>query len=223
MLADLYIDNKRFLMDVITVGSYLRSIHVDCDQDDYGSWAEELFEASADYFGFVNYIPPAECIKQANCILEKIPKNSPFVGFEANMLREFLENDKDDFEIECLGAFLATRSIIGTKPYCKTNKTLIHARMFGYRSAKELPEQLTPLQQKYKIRWHMDRLLLELQTNWHLKTISNHQRGMCISYELSYEQLALQVEKNKQKIKYQQLRENKRKAIETAKTQIKTH
>jgi hypothetical protein len=69
----------------------------------------------------------------------------------------------------------------------------------------------------------MDKVLLELQTNWFLKIFSNHQRGMYISFDISLDELALKSEKSKQITKIQQFKDMKKKAIENAKIQLTTH
>ena len=93
--------------------------------------------------------------------------------------------------------------------------------MFGYSTAKELPAKLTPIEKKYQIRWHMDKVLLELQMSWFLKTISIHQRGMYVSFDVSIDELAVKSERIKQLTKIQQFRDTKREVIKKAKGKIK--
>lgn len=162
-------------------------------------------------------------ISNAIQILRVMPSKCPIVGIEKEMLFDFYKNEKSDFDIKCLAAFLGIRSILGTKQLCKTNKAMIHARMFGYITTKEMPEKLTPIENKYKVRWHMDKILVELQANWFLKLISNHQRGMYVSFDCTLDELALKSEESKQLSKIKQLREMKQKAIENAKKQLTTH
>lgn len=47
------------------------------------------------------------------------------------------------------------------------------------------------LMQKYSIRYHIDNVLLELQTNWGLKLYSDHSRGFYLSFTKSLEELAV--------------------------------
>lgn len=209
MLKELHIDNKKFFNDSLDVGIYLYS------QTLKGA-EEKCYRAALKYLG-ITHGNIQGGIDTAKQVLYSMPKKYPLVGIEKEMLFDYYKNDKDDFDIACLGAFLGIKSILGKKPYCKTNKALIHARMFGYTTANELPDKLTSLQQKYQYRRQMDKILIELQMNWFLKTISNHQRGMMISFDLSFDELAVIIEKNKQQTKIQQLREMKREAISNAK------
>lgn len=215
MLKDLHSNSKRFFDDAFDVGLYLYSKTLTGSE-------EKRYKDSLHFFGITqrNFKNGIVTAKQ---FLNRIPDKYPTIGIEKDMLFDYYKNDKSDFDIICLSAFLGIRSILGKKPYDKTNKSLIHARMFGYNTAKELPVELTPLQEKYKIRWHMDKLLEELQINWHLKVLWNHNRGFYLSFDLSFDEMAAIIEKDKQIFKIQQLKELKKKAIEGAKTKITTH
>jgi len=215
MMKDLYADRKKFFENVFDVGIYLYSKTLT-------GLEEKRYRDASDFFGIKQkYI--RDCIANAKEILFGMPEKYPLTGIEIDMLWDYYKNEKNDFDIVCIGAFLGIKSILGKKPYDKTNKALIHARMFGYTSAKVFPTQLNPLQEKYKIRWHMDKVLLELQTNWHLKILWNHNRGFYISFDLTFDEMALIIEKAKQLTKIQQIKELKIKAIESAKTQFTTH
>ncbi|MFA5300198.1 MAG: hypothetical protein WC389_18580 [Lutibacter sp.] len=215
MMKDLHINSKGFFSDVFDVGIYLYSKTLKGSE-------EKCYRDALKFLGITQGNIKTG-ISNAKRILCRMPEKYPIVGIEKNMLFDYYKNEKSDFDIICLGTFLGIRSILGTKQYCKTNKALIHARLFGYITAKELPAKLTPIEKKYQIRWHMDKVLIELQTNWFLKLISNHQRGMYISFDLSLDELAVKSEANKQLSKIKQFKETKRKAIENAKAQLTTH
>ena len=215
MLRELHNDSGKFLNDVFDVGIYLYSKSLTGSE-------EKKYKDALKFLGITQgYVPGA--IQNAKNVLHKIPAKYPTTGIDREMLFDYYKHEKTDFDFACLGAFLGIKSIIGTKPFCKTNKAFIHARMFGYTTAKELPAKLTPIEEKYQVRWHMDKVLLELQTNWFLKIFSNHQRGMYISFDISLDELALKSEKSKQITKIQQFKDMKKKAIENAKIQLTTH
>jgi len=99
-----------------------------------------------------------------------------------NLLFDFRDNNKTEFDLIQFASFIAIRSIIGTKHYCFTNKKMIIARMFGYKSLKDLPEKLPSiieqLQCKYSKRHHFDKLVQSLEmNNWNVMFYSNHMRG----------------------------------------------
>ena len=215
MLKELHTNPKVFLNNVFDVGVYSYSKTLSGSE-------EKCYKDSLKFLG-ITQGNIKDRIANAKNILYKIPAKYPTTGIEKDMLFDFYKNEKSDFDIICLGAFLGIKSILGTKQYCKTNKAFIHARLFGYVSTKELTAKLTPIEKKYQIRWHMDKILLELQTNWFLKLISNHQRGMYISFDFTLNELAVKSEGSKQVTKLQQLKELKAKAIEGAKAQLTTY
>jgi hypothetical protein len=215
MLADLHLNSKKFFDNVFDVGIYTYSKNLTGSE-------EKKYKASLEFLG-ITQGSVKSAIDNAKSILRRMPAKYPTTGIEKGMLFDYYKNEKTEFEIMCLSAFLAIKSILGTKPYCKTNKALIHARMFGYSSVKDIPAKLTPLQLRYQIRWHMDKVLTSLQTDWFVKIISSHHRGMYLSIDLELNELVSKIAANKQSVKIQQLRENKKKAIESAKAQLTAH
>lgn len=213
MLKELYTNSTKFFDDAFDVGVYLYSKTLE------GSEGKRYRDAKK-FFNVTQGGSPITAINNAKRILNSMPAKYPMTGIEKNIYFDYYKNDKSEFEKICLGGFLGIKSILGKKPLCKTNKSMIHVRMFGYSSMNDLPSKLTPLQAKYQIRWHMDKLLLELQENWFLKAFSDHQRGMYISFDLSLDELALKSEESKQRAKKQKFKEAKRDAIEKAKLHI---
>ncbi len=209
MLKGLYENSDKFFNDVFDVGIYLYSKTLEGDE-------EKRYKDSLKFLGITQkYITAG--IKNAKSILSNMPDKYPIAGIDKDMLFNYYRNAKTEFELICLGAFLGIKSIIGKKPYDKTNKAMIHARMFGYTSHKDLPKSLTPLQKKYLIRWQMDKVILELQLNWNLKVYWNHDRGIYISFDLPLKKLAETVEKNKRKAKIQELKDEKKRIRESFK------
>lgn len=72
------------------------------------------------------------------------------------------------------------------------------------------------LMQKYSIRYHIDNVLLELQTNWGLKLYSDHSRGFYLSFTKSLEELAVISIEDKAKSKTKILSQERAKAKESA-------
>lgn len=228
MLKELHVNSKSFFNSVFDVGVYQYSKTLKGTE-------EEQYMDALHFFGITQgNIKTA--ISNAKRVLDRMPSKYPTTGIEKDMLFDFYKTEKSDFDIICLGAFLGLKSLIGAKPYTKTNKAMIHSRMFGYASPKEMPDplsagrynkeipkELTALQNKYKVRWHMDKILMELQIDWFLKMISDHVRGMYVSFDISLDELALKNEESKQLTKIEQFREFKRKAIDSAKAQLTAH
>lgn len=205
LLRDLYSDCRRFANNAFDVGIYIYSLTLEGDE-------KKRFDDAGSFLNVTN-----GSLKNAKEILSNISATCPRTGIDREMLFNYYRFNKTEFEIVCLGAFLGIKSIIGKKPYDKTNKILIYARMFGYCTARELPEALTEIQLKYKQRYHMDRVLTELQLNWNLKILWNHNRGFYVSFDLSLEDLAVVVQKDKRKYQLKQLQAAKQAAFEKAK------
>jgi hypothetical protein len=220
MLKDLHKDYQKFCNDVFDIGIYLKS------KSENGKTELARYKNACHFFGITQGNKEGGIINAKN-ILSRSPslKRQPITGIEKDTLFEYYKNEKSEFDVICLSAFLGIKSIIGTKPYCKTNKKMIHARMFGYNSIKDLPQNrfLSASEKKYLIRWHMDKLLLELQLNWFLKLISHNQRGMYVSFDVDLNELAKAVIKNKQQTKLHKLRDVKTKALKQAEHEFTTH
>jgi hypothetical protein len=218
MLKTLHTNSKQFFNDVFDVGIYLKS------QSEKGSTDLARYKSACHTLGITQSNKEGG-IRNALTIISGSFKKQPFTGIEKDMLFDYYKNEKSENDIIYLSAFLGIKSIIGTKPYCKTNKRMIHARMFGYNTPKELPAQkfLSEREKKLQIRWHMDKILLELQMNWFLKLISSHQRGMYISFDIDLNELSKIIVKNKQHTKLQQLRNEKNKALAQAEYEFTTH
>ncbi len=205
MLKELYSNGKKFFNNSFDVGVYLYAKTLNGSE-------EERYADALKFLG-ITQKNIDKAISNAKVILKGLPDKYPTVGIEIGMLFDYYQNEKDEFEIICLGAFLGIRSILGKKPSCKTNKQMIHARMFGYTSPKEIPDKLSPLEEKYSRRWHMDKLLIELQMNWHLKLYASNQRGMYVSFDLELPKLVEIAEKSKHKNRVAEFRKMKQELI----------
>ncbi len=166
-------------------------------------------------------------LKQGKQIEVEIPANEPMPMLSTNLLFDYLKNEKNEFEIAQLLAYMAIRSIIGKSQYGKTNKQHIVARMFGFSSIKAMPSELTPaikqLVCKYNLRYHIDKLLQQLELNWHVETYSNYMRGLYVGIGISKEMLAIAAETKKQKNKMAKLRNDKAEARNKALRMIEQH
>jgi hypothetical protein len=165
-----------------------------------------------------------QCLKVAKDIERKIKDKEPMPMVSVSLLFTFRDNDKSEYELIQFVGYIAINSILGKRITVKTNKAHIVCRMFGYSSVKHLPEELpksiAELYNRYTKRYHIDKLLMNLELNWKLRTYSNKIRGLYVAMEhkVSFDNLALIVENSKQKNKIKSLKdiktEAKRKALE---------
>lgn len=133
-------------------------------------------------------------------------------GISKELLFEFYINDKSFSEIAVLLSFLAIKSILGKKSYCRITNEFLLCRMAGYTSKiemDELPENL----KKYQKRWHIDTLKMELRKSFGLKIYARYTRGLFVSFELSDEQLIKEVEIKRKKYIEKAQRDEQSKAV----------
>jgi hypothetical protein len=212
MLKQLHTDKMGFLNNSFDVGVYNIAKGLEGDRK------KRVKDAMDPKHLNVTTPDHEKCFLNGSHLANNYPSNSPIVGIEKEMYFDFYKNDKSDFDCSCLAAFLAIRSILGKKTDCKTNKQMIHARMFGYASIKDVPDRLTPEEAKYGKRWHMDKILLELQINWHLKIYSGHKkdrlRGMYVSFDLELPKLIEIAHKSKYMNKVAEFKKRKQAIID---------
>ena len=168
-------------------------------------------------------------------------QNKPYSSIAAQIMWDYYNNAKTSHQVALFCAFCAVRSIIGKAEYRKTNKGLILARMFSYNDAKDfknsIPERFhrnqgkvmferytkeLEVREKYAKRYHMDKLLTDLELSWGLKRYSDHVRGMFLSFSLDYKKLAVVNENSKKKYKLNELKEAKKQATLAVKNSSKT-
>jgi hypothetical protein len=185
---------------------------------------------SFDLFHVPGNIP--ETLRRGKETDKHIPEKEPFPMINIKLLFKFRDYDKSEFEIAQLAAYIAVRSILGKKPYCRTNKLMIISRMFGYTNHFKLFEdnlnekpELYKLYQKYSTRYHIDKVLQELELNWNVIYYSKKIKGMYVGMKdemknISYDSLAVMAEAKKRKNQIQKLKDQKIEARQKAIQQI---
>lgn len=163
-------------------------------------------------------------LKQGLKIMGQIPEKEVMPMIGKHLLFDYRDNDKTEFEVAQLLAYIAIRSIIGEKEYAKTNKTHIVCRMFGYSSVKTIDEETlnSDLFKKYSHRYHIDRVLKHLELDWNLCAYSNKTRGIfvSISKKTPLSKLVEIAENKKLSKRLKDLDAKKRTAISTAKKAV---
>ncbi|WP_276134176.1 hypothetical protein [Polluticoccus soli] len=212
IFKDAFRDIKKCCNNALLYAAYELTTEMESGTD------EEMMEAAAGELEII--FGDYEIAYEAGEELYDEHNGTPMTSISSQILFDY-KNEKTEFEIACFLGFAAFRSILQTKPYCKTNKAHIHARMCGYASVKTLPKELPEIEQKYAARYHMDKVIRHLELNWYLKTFSNHTRGIYFGFDkTSLEALALVNEQAKKKTKEAQLKQAKADALAKAKTSL---
>ena len=108
---------------------------------DFLNQSIEYYQMSQSYKSLEVSGNPAYTLEAGKEIDNTIPDHEPFPMINNNLLFDFRDTNKTESDIAQFAAYIAIRSILGKKPYCKTNKKMIVARMFGYASPKHLPDK----------------------------------------------------------------------------------
>ena len=131
-------------------------------------------------FKLLNLTGDASTIKATvKGIKSQIKPRQVFPMIGTHLLFNYRDSDKSEYDIIQLMAYVSISSIIGVKPFAKTNKQFILKRMFGENSADDARD-------KYEKRYHWEKLIFKLQTNWKVNIYSNRTRGIWVSIGKKY-------------------------------------
>lgn len=159
---------------------------------------------------------PINSLENGKYLYNSISKKSPRTGLSRSMFFYFYQDEQSEFEKVCLLAFLAIKSIIGNKAYCKVTNLYLWARMDGKINTIETPEDLTAEVMKYANRYQTENIKNELILNWSLIYYSRYTRGFYVSYKLSLEDLIFEAEKRRKSTKEKQQKSIQKEALKKA-------
>lgn len=196
MLYGFMTDHRYVLSRIIEYAVYYRCMnpleifgYLDVSWERRVSEAESYFDVTLrndiNFFDNVNYIPSL------------YSGGFPMVGISKNMLNDYLENPKTDFEKISLLGFLAIKSIVQNKTYCKVTNRFWMSRMDGKAKSISDNSELSEEIQKYANRWQLSKIKDELILNWGLTHYSRYTRGFYVSFKLPLEDLIYQAEKKR--------------------------
>lgn len=208
LLKDVFNDPRNTMNNIMTYAGYAHSLKMQGTE-------KERIKAAGRFFG-ITWGNPVACFKHGKVLYDTIPKNSPMTGINKDVLFDYYMNFKTAEEIAVLAAFLAIKSIVGPKPYCKvTNKYLI-ARMGGYARITDMPDHLPKHLVKYSTRRKLDNIKYELQAKWNVNFYSRYIRGFYVSIDqnLPLEDLVFQAEKRRKS----NIQKQRNQAIEAARS-----
>jgi hypothetical protein len=135
---------------------------------------------------------------------DSLSSNSPKVGLSTTVFWSYYKEDKTDFEKACLLAFLAIKSIVGRKEYCRTANGLILARMEGRVKSISDVSKLSDDIYFFSNRYQLTKIINELKCNWGLVYYSRHIRGSYVSFKLDFESLVRIAENARETTKLKQ-------------------
>jgi hypothetical protein len=188
LLEGFMTDSKQALNNILHYAVFARSLKLE-----FGTELEK-FKSSAGYLN-VSLGNMKFALLNGRMLHDSLPDNLPKVGFSSSIFWTYYKDDKTDFEKACLLAFLAIKSIIGDKKYCKTVNNFVLARMDG-RSKSVIDDS----EMSYEIyffsnRYQLTKIIDELKSNWGLVYYSRRTRGFYVSFKMDLEVLVTIAEK----------------------------
>lgn len=212
LLKELFKDKDKVFNDILYIALYSHSLKMDAE-DLYSNSEFNKFKSAAKFYGVVlngSDQDKKNKFKRGKALFESIPVDSPKVGLNISIFWDFYKNEKSDFEIACLAAFLAIKSIIGTKPYCKTDNAYLWARMSGNSKAMKDFNELSEGVKKYANEYQTVKIKNTLRDNWKLVTYSRYTRGFYVSFTLDLHTLILEAEKRRKSTKEKQYKQQEK-------------
>jgi hypothetical protein len=207
VLLEGFLINDRLVLDNI----FDYAIYTKTLQYEDGNTTEKIINAS-EYFG-VKCGDVYKTFKNGKELFESIPEQTPKVGLNKDIYFDYLKNLKDDFQKVCLLGFLAIKSILQIKPYCKLDNKFWLSRMDGKACSVDFHSaELTRFGNKYQLT----KIKNELIDNWGLRHYSRYTRGFYVSVNLSLEDLIFQAEKRRKSTLEKQRKESEKSALKKA-------
>lgn len=178
---------------------------------------EEDIKRAADYYR----VPILEtsiktALKNGRTLYDSIPSRSPIAGISSDVVLDYRQNEKSEFEIACFCAYAGVKSYLGKDPYKKiTNLTLL-SRMSGYSSEREIQENNPIFLSLYSSRWKIDKIKSNLKMRWGVKIYSRHTRGLWVSTTMNLEELIIVAEKARKRYIEKTYKEQEEEALKRA-------
>ncbi len=213
LLNGIFEDHKKALNDIIYWSLYTHTAKLEMGND------IEKFTAAANHYNVDLKGSEKSSFKRGEQLYFNTPDNSPKVGINLPMLWDFMGNKQTQFDIACLTAFLAIKSILGKNDFCKTNNLLLWSRMDGKSKAITYTSELSLPIRQYCNDYQTVKIKNELCRNWGLVTYSRYTKGFYVTLKLDLEALVLTAEKARktsaEKARKQQERDTINKALKS--------
>ncbi|SDF23458.1 hypothetical protein SAMN05421636_1251 [Pricia antarctica] len=177
---------------------------------EHGNKSEKIASAKK-FFGCIGG-DNITTFKEGKKIFKMVPDGSPMVGLNIEIYLDYFENEKNDFEKACLLGFLAIKSILQNKPYCKIDNKFWLSRMDGKPKAVTSISELSRCIRDFSNHYQTRKIKKELRNGWYLITYSHYTRGFYVSFRLNLVQLVYEAEKRRKSTKQKQYKESEKKA-----------
>ncbi len=214
-MKELFEDKQKVLHDILYFALYSHSLKMDAE-DLYSNSEFNKFKSAAKFYNVdlgggdqtIKYK-----LKQGKQLFDSIPTGNPKVGLNISIFWDYYKNEKSDFDIACLAAFLALKSILGTKPYCKTDNAYLWARMSGNSNSMKDFSELSEGVKKYANEYQTVKIKNALIEGWKLITYSRYTRGFYVSFTLDLKTLIVEAETRRKTTKEKQYKQHEKEIV----------
>ncbi len=213
LLQDFMDNSKTSLKNILYYSLYSHSLRLD-----YGDEMERFRNAVEYYDVPVKNIDDEFFFAQE--LYDFTPANTPIVGLNTDIFWRFFLNKKTDFEKICLLGFLAIKSILGEKSYCKIDNRFWLSRMAGLPKSCDI-DFLPDVFQKYSSEYMTKKIKNELKDNWGLKSYSRYTRGFYVSFDMTLENLVRTAEAKRKASKEKQKRLEEKELVQKVLQELK--
>ena len=203
ILNGIFEDKEKVLTDILYCALYAHSLKL--KEETYNNSEYNKFCAAWKWFNVSGV--DKQKFKRGKELYNSIPAKYPKVGLNISIFWDYFKNDKSDFDVACLVAFLAIKSILGTKPYCKTNNAFLWARMSGNSKAMIEYSELSGRVRHYANEYQTVKIKKALRESWGLVTYSHYTRGFFVSFTLDLKALITEAEIRRKSTKENQYRQ----------------
>lgn len=201
LLSGFLNDHVHVLHNIVYYGLYAHTLKLK-----HGDYYEK-FNASLKYYG-LTYEDSSKAMEEAEDFYWDFNKHhgskNPMVGINKNIYFRYLNNETSEFSKVCLLGFLAMKSILQRKPYCKMNNLFWLSRMDGRAKKVDSPLNLSSGILKYFNEYQTKKIKNELQDNWNLVHYARYTRGFYVSFKLDKEKLMYEAEMKRKSTKEKQ-------------------
>lgn len=214
LLTGFITDTRKTLDNIVNYSVYENALKLE-----HGTELQKIKDSAGFYqmkLGSVKH-----SLDNGKLLYNSVPNNSPKVGMNLSIWWDFYKNEKTEFEKVCLLGFLAIKSILGNKSYCKVTNLYLWARMDGKTNTIDEVSELSNEIRKYANRYQTENIKTELILNWHLIYYSRYTRGFYVSLKMSLEDLIFEAEKKRKSSKDKQQKQLQNEALKKALDRLK--
>ena len=199
LLKGFMTDHKRVLENISNYALYKMALTFNIGNNAF------KIQSAKKYFDFNTSLDNDSVHQMGEILNNSLPERSPMTGIKISILLDFYKNEKTDFQKVCLLGFLAIKSILQRKAYCKIDNKFWLSRMDGNSKSEDIC-YLSPELAKFSSHYQTRKIKDELIFAWNLITYSHHTRGFYVSFSLQLETLIFEEEKRRKSSLKKQLK-----------------